>query len=135
VLEPALKVGEWVVTDRYAASTLAYQGYGQGLDVAALGELVRWATGGLAADLSVLIDVEVDVAAARLAAAGRGGADRMERLGREFAARVRQGFLTQAAGDPDHWIVVDGTLDVAALTDHMVALVRERLGDAPAGRR
>ncbi len=135
VLEPALEAGEWVVSDRYAASTIAYQGYGQGLDVVALGELVGWATDGLAADLSVLVDVGVEVAAARLAAAGRGRADRMERLGPDFAARVRQGFLTQAALDPDHWIVVDGSLDVAALTAHMVALVHERLGDAPAGRQ
>ena len=74
VLEPALAAGEWVVSDRYAGSTIAYQGYGQGLDPAALGELVRWATGGLAADLSVLVDVRVEVAAARLAARrpGRG---------------------------------------------------------------
>ena len=115
VLEPALAAGEWVVSDRYAGSTIAYQGYGQGLDPAALDELVRWATGGLAADLSILVDVSVDVAAARLAAQGRRGADRMERLGPDFAARVREGFLAQAAADPDHWIVVDGTLEVAAL--------------------
>ena len=71
VLEPALAAGEWVVTDRYAASTIAYQGYGRGLDPAGLAELVTWATGGLAADLSILVDVGVEVAAARLAAAGR----------------------------------------------------------------
>jgi dTMP kinase len=97
--------------------------------------LVRWATGGLAADLSILVDVSVDVAAARLAAQGRSGADRLERLGPDFAARVRDGFLTQAAQDPEHWLVVDGTLEVGALTAHIVASVRERLGDAPIGRR
>src|SRR5580692_7806363 len=75
LLEPALAGGEWVVSDRYAGSTIAYQGYGQGLDPAALDELVRWATDGLAADLSILVDVSVDVAAGRLAAAGRSGAD------------------------------------------------------------
>jgi dTMP kinase len=135
VLEPALAAGEWVVSDRYAGSTIAYQGYGQGLDVAALDELVRWATGGLAADLSILVDVSVEVAAARLSAADRAGADRMERLGPGFAARVREGFLAQAARDPAHWVVVDGTAEVAALTAHIVASVRDRLGDAPAGRR
>ena len=71
VLEPALAAGEWVVSDRYAGSTIAYQGYGRGLDPAALAELVGWATDGLAADLSILVDVGVEVAAARLAAAGR----------------------------------------------------------------
>jgi dTMP kinase len=135
VLEPALAAGEWVVTDRYAASTIAYQGYGQGLHPAALDELVQWATGGLAADLSVLVDVEVEVAAVRLAAGGRGRADRMEGLGTDFAARVRKGFLDQAREDPAHWLVVDGTVEVAALTAHIVASVRDRLGDAPAGRR
>jgi dTMP kinase len=135
VLEPALAAGEWVVSDRYAASTIAYQGYGQGLDPGALDDLVRWATQGLAADLSILVDVGVDVAAARLAAAGRGGSDRMERLGPDFAGRVRQGFLAQAAADPAHWVVVDGTAAVSALTAHIVASVRERLGDAPAAAR
>jgi dTMP kinase len=135
VLEPALAAGEWVVTDRYAGSTIAYQGYGQGLDPAVLQELVGWATGGLAADLSVLVDVPVDVAAARLAAGGRDGADRMEGLGMPFARRVRDGFVAQAAADPEHWMVVDGTLEVSALTAHIVASVRERFGDAPAGRR
>jgi dTMP kinase len=135
VLEPALAAGEWVVSDRYAGSTIAYQGYGQGLDPAVLEELIGWTTGGLHADLSILVDVSVDVAASRLAAAGRGKADRLERLGTDFARRVRDGFLAQAAGDPDHWIVVDGTLEVAALTAHILASVRERLGDGPAGPR
>ena len=135
VLDPALAAGDWVVTDRYAASTIAYQGYGQRLDPAGLDGLVRWATGGLAADLSIMVDVDVEVAAGRLAAGGRGGADRMERLGPEFARRVREGFLAQAAADPGHWVVVDGAADVATLSAHIVASVRDRLGDAPAAGR
>ena len=135
VLEPALAAGAWVVSDRYAASTIAYQGYGQGLDPAALDELVRWATGGLAADLSILVDVSVEVAASRLAAAGRGGSDRMERLGPAFARRVREGFHAQAAAEPQRWIVVDGEAEMGALTAHIVASVRDRLGDAPAPGR
>jgi len=132
VIEPALAAGEWVVSDRYSASTIAYQGYGRGLDPAALSELVHWAADGLAADLSVLVDVSVEVAAARLAAEARRGADRMERLGTEFAVRVRHGFLAQAAEDPAHWLVVDGSADVEEVTAHIVTSVRERLGDAPA---
>ncbi len=135
VVEPALVAGEWVVTDRFSGSTIAYQGYGHGLDPTELAGLVRWATGGLEADLSVLVDVDVEVAAARVAAAGGHGADRMERLGTDFAARVRQGFLTQAAADPEHWLVVDGRTEAGALTAHIVASVRARLGDAPAGGR
>jgi dTMP kinase len=135
VLEPALSAGRWVVTDRYAASTIAYQGYGQGLDPAALEELIRWATGGLMADLSILVDVSIEVAAARLASGGRAEADRLEGLGPAFAQRVRQGFLDQAAADPSHWLVVDGTVEARALTAHIVASVRDRFDDAPAAGR
>ena len=135
VVEPALAAGDWVVTDRYSASTIAYQGYGRGLDPAGLGALVTWAAAGLAADLSVLVDVTVEVATARLAAGGRGGADRMERLGPGFATRVRQGFLAQAAEDPAHWLVVDGSADVETVAAHIVASVRERFGDASAPGR
>jgi dTMP kinase len=135
VLEPALAAGAWVVSDRYAGSTIAYQGFGQGLDPVALGDLVAWATGGLAADLSILVDVSIEVAGARLAAEGRAGADRLERLGPAFAARVREGFVAQAAADPAHWLVVDGAAEVSALTAHIVASVRDRLGDVPAGGR
>ena len=132
VIGPALAAGEWVVSDRYVASTVAYQGAGRGLDPTELDRVVAWATGGLAADLSVLVDVPVEVAAARLAAAGRhGGADRMERLGPEFAARVRAGYLNQAAADPDRWLVVDGAAEVGRIAAHIVVAVREKLGDAP----
>jgi dTMP kinase len=135
VIGPALAAGTWVVSDRFTASTIAYQGYGRGLDPVALANVVAWAADGVAADLSVLVDVPVEVAAVRLATSGAGGADRIERLGPEFAARVRNGFLAQAAADPAHWIVVDGETEVAPLTAHIVASVRERLGDPPASAR
>jgi dTMP kinase len=132
VLEPALAAGAWVVSDRYAGSTIAYQGYGRGLDLEALRGLVAWATGGLAADLSVLVDVPVAVAAARLAPSR---ADRLERLGPDFAGRVREGFVAQAAAEPDRWVVVDGTEDVASLSARIVAAVVQRLGEPPAPGR
>jgi dTMP kinase len=126
VVEPALATGMWVVSDRYSGSTIAYQGYGRGLDTDALGQLVGWATGGLAADLSVLVDVPVEVAASRLTTSD---ADRLERLGPAFASRVRDGFLAQAEADPARWVVVDGTEDMAAVTVHILTAVRERLGE------
>jgi dTMP kinase len=126
VVAPALAAGEWVVSDRYSGSTLAYQGYGRGLDTAELDQLVRWAAAGVAADLSILVDVPVAVAQARLAETAP---DRLERLGPAFAQRVRDGFLAEAAADPAHWVVVDGTADAPALTAHIVAMVRERVGD------
>jgi dTMP kinase len=126
VIEPALASGAWVVTDRYTGSTIAYQGYGRGLGAEGLAEVVAWATAGVEADLSVFVDVPVEVAAAR-----RRGADRMERLGPEFAARVRGGFAAQAAADPARWLVVDGTREVDAITAHIVEAVRARLGPEP----
>jgi dTMP kinase len=125
VVEPALAAGEWVVSDRFSGSTLAYQGYGQGLEVAELRRLVEWATGGLVPDLSVLVDVPVAVAQARLA---RTAPDRLERLGPEFAQRVGDGFVALAAADPEHWVVVDGTGEPAALTARIVGVVHERFG-------
>jgi dTMP kinase len=129
VVEPALAAGTWVVSDRYSGSTIAYQGFGRGLPPDQLATLVAFAADGVAADLSILVDVDVDVAAARLAADG--GGDRLERLGIDFASRVREGFLTQAVADPEHWVVVDGTEDERALTAHIVAAVHDRLGDPP----
>jgi dTMP kinase len=126
VIEPALASGGWVVTDRYSGSTIAYQGYGRGLGAEGLAEVVAWATAGVEADLSVFVDVPVEVAVAR-----RRGADRMERLGPEFAGRVREGFAAQTAAAPARWLVVDGTREVDAITAHIVEAVRARLGPEP----
>lgn len=129
IVGPALAAGEWVVSDRFSGSTLAYQGYGRGLQVEELQGMVTWATAGLVPDLSVLIDVPVEVAQARLA---QSAPDRLERLGPEFAQRVRDGFLALAAGDGHHWVVVDGTVPVDELTARIVEVVRQRFGD-PSG--
>ena len=129
VVAPALAAGEWVVSDRFSGSTLAYQGYGRGLDTAELARLVDWATAGLAPDLSILVDVPVELARSRLAPSAP---DRLERLGPAFAQLVRQGFLALAAADPAHWVVVDGTTDRTALSARILALVHERVGE-PAG--
>jgi dTMP kinase len=104
VIAPALERGDSVVTDRYVASSLAYQGFGHGLDVDELTMLSQWATGGRAADVNVLLLVSDDVAAARL----QRPTDRMERLGKKFHRRVTQGFVALAETDALRWIVVDG---------------------------
>jgi dTMP kinase len=125
VLDPALGVGRWVVSDRYAASTLAYQGYGRGMDRVELDRLVTWATGGRRADLNVLVDVPVDVATARRAA-DRG--DRFESLGEGFHRRVADGFRALAAEDPAAWVVVDGTPDERLVAEAVWEAVHGRLG-------
>jgi dTMP kinase len=131
VITPALAAGRWVVTDRYSASTLAYQGSGRGLDVRELRAVVEWAAAGRWPDLSVLVDVPPDEARARLGAASP---DRLERLEPAFFDRVREGFLRQAADDPARWLVVDGSATVAAVAERVAQGVRARLGWPGEGR-
>lgn len=105
VVRPALDAGSWVVTDRFSASTLAYQGYGRGLDRTELEMLVRWATGGLEPDLTVLIDVPLEVATGRRRDDGQ---DRLEGEGRDFLQRVAEGYRRLADEAGAAWVVVDG---------------------------
>ena len=130
VVEPALAAGRWVVTDRFSASTLAYQGYGRGLDLGELRRLVEWATAGIAPDLNVLFDVPVEVARARRAS---GDDDRLESLDGAFHERVRQGYLALAAADPDHWVVIDGAGDPSEVAGRVRVAVEARLGALPPG--
>ena len=107
IVGPLLEEGRWVVTDRFSGSTLAYQGYGRGLDVGELARLVTWAAGGIEADLNVLVDVPLAVARAR-ARRRDGQGDRLEQLDEEFHERVRHGYLSLAAADQARWAVIDG---------------------------
>ncbi len=105
VIIPTLERGEVVLCDRYADSTIAYQGYGRELSLDEIIITQEFATNHLRPDLKVLLDLAVDVAAARLLGSY---ADRMESAGRSFQERVRQGYLTLARAAPDDWLVVKG---------------------------
>jgi dTMP kinase len=124
VVEPALAAGRHVVTDRFVDSSLAYQGYGRGLDVEAVRAVSAFATGGLVADLVVLLDVPPGEAAAR--ATGR--PDRMEAAGDAFHRRVREGFLALAEAEPARWCVVDGTGPPDEVEARVWQAVAPRLG-------
>ncbi|MGH9088937.1 MAG: dTMP kinase [Acidimicrobiales bacterium] len=125
VVRPAIDAGRWVVTDRYSGSTLAYQGWGRGLPAEPLREMVGWAAGGIEPDLSVLVDVDPDVARQRLAGARP---DRLEALDPAFHARVRHGYVALARADPGHWVVVDGTGPVHTVAQSVESAVAARLG-------
>jgi dTMP kinase len=125
VVRPALGRGEWVVTDRFSASTLAYQGYGRGLDLGELTGLIDWATGGLAPDLSVLVDVEPAVGLARRTGRPR---DRMESEGGGFDQRVADGYRSLADQQVTPWLVVDGQGTVDQVATLVWDGVQERLG-------
>jgi len=125
VIEPALAAGRWVVTDRYCGSTLAYQGFGRGLGAPSLHGVLEFATAGVAADLSVLLEVPLELARARTAGSWR---DRLERDDDDFHARVAAGYQELVRSDPDRWVVVDGTADVETVADAVHAAVVGRLG-------
>ncbi len=117
VIRPALERGEIVVCDRYSDSTLAYQGYGRGLDLEEVKAADRLATGDLRPDLSVLLDLPVDVGLARKTADGEWDAIGQE--GREFHERVHAGFAEIVAGEPGRWIVVDATLSSEVIAERI----------------
>jgi dTMP kinase len=103
VIEPALAAGTDVVTDRYIPSTLAYQGFGRGMDIDELRRLSVDVAGAVEPDVVVLLDVSASVAAERLRSR-----DRMEAAGEDFHARVAEGYRALAAAEAHRWIVVDG---------------------------
>ncbi|MBF6556747.1 MAG: dTMP kinase [Acidimicrobiales bacterium] len=125
VVTPALEAGTWVVTDRYSASTLAYQGYGRGLDASGLHQLVAWATGGTDPDVTVLIDVPVDVAAARRRESHE---DRFEAQGVQFQRRVAEGYQRLVTEATRPWLVVDGTGPVDEVAARVWSGVENCLG-------
>ena len=112
IVRPALASGRTVISDRYCASTLAYQGYGRGLDRRLLDEMMQFATQGLEPDLTVLLDIDVTAALERLG----DQRDRIERAGIDFYQQVRNGYLKLASQHSDSWVVVDadGSVDEVA---------------------
>ena len=116
VIRPALEAGTWVVSDRFSDSTLAYQGYGRGLPLDILRDCNDFACEGLKPDLTILLDVTPETARARLQAretATHETADRIERAGDEFHARLRKGFAELAKSEPWRILTIDanGTVD------------------------
>jgi len=107
IIAPNLAGGTAVICDRFTDSTIAYQGYGRAMEMRAVEDVNYLATRGLAPDLTVLMDVPVELGLARK---GGGGRDRFESEDVAFHQRVRQGYLELAAGDPGRWLVVDATL-------------------------
>jgi len=121
VIRPALNAGGVVVCDRFSDSTLAYQGYGRGLDLGSVRTLNRWATGGLEPDFTVLLDVPIDIGRGRK----HGDDDTFQREGDAFHARVREGYLFLAASEPGRWLVVDGTQAPEAIAERVWERVKD----------
>lgn len=124
---PALKRGAWVVSDRFADSTRAYQGYGHGLDLEMLDRLYETAVGSFRPDLTLVLDLPVETGLKR-AAERRGTETRYESLPREFHERVRRGFLEIAKRDPKRCAVIDATKDIDTIAAAINGVVADRLG-------
>ena len=124
---PALKRGAWVISDRFADSTRAYQGFGHGLPSATLERLYDVAVGSFRPDLTLILDLPVETGLAR-ASARRGAETRYESLPRDFHERVKAGFLAIAHREPERCAVIDASRDVDAVATAIAQVVARRLG-------
>jgi dTMP kinase len=124
VVRPALGAGDDVVCDRFVGSSLAYQGFGRGLDVDDVWRLSAFATSGLEPDLVILLDVAPHVATSRIDRPP----DRIETAGPDFHDRVRTGYLALAKADPERWVVIDGSRPTDEVTGAITVAVDERFG-------
>ena len=108
VISPALAAGDDVISDRFTGASVAYQGYGRGLDLGFVTALNERVTEGLAPDLTILLDIDPETGLGRVAA--RSGLDRLEAESVAFHARVREGFVAQSRSDRT-WLLIDGAAD------------------------
>ena len=130
LIRPALDRGGWVLTDRFADSTRAYQGAGGGAPAGVIDALEAAVVGRTRPDLTLILDLPVEEGLARAAHRG-GGEERFERKGYAFHARLRRGFLDIAAAEPDRCAVVDAALTLDEVAERVWAAVRDRLSPGP----
>ncbi|HXT34497.1 MAG TPA: dTMP kinase [Chloroflexota bacterium] len=119
IIRPALEAGQFVICDRHTDSTLAYQGFGDGLPLDEVRAVNRLATGGLSPDLTFLLDVPAEVGLRRRAADGAWNGMDARRL--DFHQRVREGFLCLARDDPRRWRVIDASMTRDRVRDALIA--------------
>jgi dTMP kinase len=122
VVRPALERGSWVVSDRYLLANVVYQGHAGGLEPDVVRSVGAIATGGLAPDLTLLLDVDLATAARRLARP----LDRLERRGDDYRSRVRAGYLAEARTYPGRIVVVDATDGPDVVADRIRTIVASR---------
>lgn len=130
VIRPALAAGKVVLCDRYADSTLAYQGYGHRIDLKVLSEIVDFATGGLKPDLTLFLDISVEEGLKRRTAGGDW--NRLDDYDVEFHQRVHQGYNQMIAAEPQRWVRVDAARQPDIVAAEMQKVVLERLRQAAA---
>ena len=125
LIRPSLQEGAVVICDRFTDSTVAYQGYGRGIDIPLIERLNVEATRGLKPHLTVLIDLPVEEAFKRISDRRK---DRMESEGLDFHRRVRKGFLELSEREPERFLVLDGRGSIEELHSQILSEVLRRLG-------
>ncbi len=124
VILPALAAGAIVICDRYADSSIAYQGYGRELPLEEIIVTQKFATSDLRPDLKVLLDVPVEISSERKS---QEPADRMEGAGRTFMARVREGYLKLARSQPEDWLIVGGQTSAEQIAEEIENYVVKKI--------
>jgi dTMP kinase len=130
LIRPALAQGKIVISDRYADSTLAYQGYGRGLDLDALQQITAFATGGLTPNLTLYLDCPVEEGLQRKQRArslGKGEWNRLDQEAVAFHRRVHQGYLALIAAEPDRWCVLNAHRPIEELQQEIQQAVETKL--------
>ena len=130
-IEPALVAGSWVLCDRFTDATYAYQGYGRGIDLQRIAALETWVQGERRPDLTLLLDLPVEVGLQR--AGRRSTPDRFERQALTFFDRVRQGYLSLAASAPGRFRVIDAGQSLDEVSRQVTATIDAFLDSADAG--
>lgn len=130
VIRPHLDQGGVVLCDRFADSSLAYQGYGYGRDLDALKAISRYATGGLLPDVTLLLDLPVEVGLQRKQGGSGDAWNRMEQKLLDYHHRVRAGYLAMAAAEPQRWLVLDGSQSRDQVQDAIREALLPRLGSS-----
>jgi dTMP kinase len=126
VIKPRLAIGEIVLSDRYFDSTIAYQGYGHGQDLEQVRQLVRYATGGLTPDLTILLDLDVEIGLQRKSKQEEW--NRMDAYTVDFHKRVRAGYLELFKQEPNRWKVVDSSQKWDVVQEELRKVIMVGLG-------
>lgn len=126
VMRPMLEKGTIIICDRYADSTMAYQGYGHGVDLVTLKKLLDFATGGLYPDLTLYLDIDAQAGLDRRKKSG-GEWNRLDAYALAFHRRVRQGYLSMANADPERWIKIDASASFKEVQQAMQNALADKL--------
>ena len=122
IVKPAIEAGQIVLCDRHIDSTVAYQGYGRGVDIGQIKMLNNIATSGLKPDLTFIFDINIETSAKRV---GK-NQDRMESSGAEFFKKVREGYLNIAKEEPERVKVIDGSKSIESIKDVVISIIESK---------